>query len=85
MYCDRVVVMSNAKMLLNGTCKEVFSQHQLLKEHGLDVPEITNLVLKLNEIGVNIPTDIYTVEDAVNALINLKNASCGKKEADDVI
>lgn len=85
MYCDRVVVMSNAKMLLNGTCKEVFSQHQLLKEHGLDVPEITNLVLKLNEIGVNIPTDIYTVEDAVNALINLKNASCGKKEADNVI
>lgn len=85
MYCDRVVVMSNAKMLLNGTCKEVFSQHQLLKEHGLDVPEITNLVLKLNEIGVNIPTDIYTVEDAVNALINLKNASCGKKEANDVV
>ena len=85
MYCDRVVVMSSSKMLLNGTCKEVFSQHRLLKEHGLDVPEITNLVLKLNEIGVNIPTDIYTVEDAVNAIINQKNASHGKKEANDVV
>ena len=84
MYCDRVVVMSSSKLLLNGTCKEVFSQHQLLKEHGLDVPEITNIVLKLNEIGVNIPKDIYTVEDAVNAIINQKNAS-GKKEAGDVI
>ena len=83
MYCDRVVVMSSSKLLLNGTPKEVFSQHQLLKEHGLDVPEITNIVLKLNEIGVDIPTDIYTVEDAVNALV--KAASYGKKEANDVI
>ena len=83
MYCDRVVVMSSSKLLLNGTPGEVFSKHQLLKEHGLDVPEITNIVLKLNEIGVDISTDIYTVEDAVNALI--KAASHGKKEANDVI
>ena len=83
MYCDRVVVMSSSKLLLDGTPGEVFSKHQLLKEHGLDVPEITNIVLKLNEIGVDISTDIYTVEDAVNALI--KSASTGKKEANDVI
>lgn len=84
MYCDRVVVMSDSKLLLNGTCKEVFSQHQLLKENGLDVPEITNIVLKLNEIGVNIPSDIYTVEDAVKAIINLTTSN-GEKEVEDVI
>ncbi len=82
MYCDRVVVMSDSKLLLNGTCREVFSKHQLLKENGLDVPEITNIVLKLNEIGVNIPSDIYTVDDAVSALIN---TSLGKKEVEDVV
>lgn len=85
MYCDRVVVMSNSKLLLDGTCKEVFSKHQLLKENGLDVPEITNIVLKLNEAGVNIPSDIYTVEDAVRAIIDLKSTSKGKKEVEDVI
>ncbi|MBO5338858.1 MAG: energy-coupling factor transporter ATPase [Clostridia bacterium] len=85
MYCDRVVVMSNSKLLLDGTCKEVFSKHQLLKENGLDVPEITNLVLKLNELGVNIPSDVYTVEDAVKAIVDLKATSNKAKEVEDVI
>ena len=68
MYCDRVVVMSKSKVLLDGECSDVFSHHQLLKENGLDVPEITNLVLKLREIGVDISEDIYTVDGAVKAL-----------------
>lgn len=85
MYCDRVVVMSNSKLLLDGTCKEVFSKHQLLKENGLDVPEITNLVLKLNELEVNIPSDVYTVEDAVKAIVDLKATSNKAKEVEDVI
>lgn len=81
MYCDNVVVMSNSKVLLSGECKEVFSQHQLLKENGLDVPEITNIVLKLREKGINIPSNIYTVEGAVNALKNIfTSTSCVEKE-----
>ena len=68
MYCDRVVVMSGAKLLLNGTAKEVFGKSEILKENGLDVPEITNIVLKLREKGIEIPGDIYTVEDAVKSI-----------------
>ena len=68
MYCDRVVVMSGAKLLLNGTTKEVFGKSEILKENGLDVPEITNIVLKLREKGIEIPGDIYTVEDAVKSI-----------------
>ena len=68
MYCDRVVVMSGAKLLLNGTTKEVFAKSEILKENGLDVPEITNIVLKLREKGIEIPGDIYTVEDAVKSI-----------------
>lgn len=68
MYCDRVVVMSDSKLLLNGTTKEVFGKSEILKENGLDVPEITNVVLKLSEKGIEIPNDIYTVEDAVKSI-----------------
>ena len=68
MYCDRVVVMSGAKLLLNGTTKEVFGKSEILKENGLDVPEITNIVLKLREKGIEVPGDIYTVEDAVKSI-----------------
>ena len=68
MYCDRPVVMSHGSVVTHGTCKEVFSQHQLLLEVGLDVPEITGIVLALRQRGVDIPDDIYTVDGAVEAI-----------------
>lgn len=68
MYCDRAVVMSHGSVVTHGTCKEVFSQHQLLLEVGLDVPEITGIVLALRRRGVDIPDDIYTVDGAVEAI-----------------
>lgn len=71
MYCDRVVVMAQAKVLLEGTTQEVFSQSQLLKENGLDVPEITNLAVKLREKGIEIPNNIYTVDEALKSLLAL--------------
>ncbi len=80
MYCDRVVVMSKSKLLMEGTCREVFSHHQLLKENGLDVPEITNIVLKLREKGIDIPSDIYTVDGAVEAICKSLITSNAKKE-----
>ncbi len=71
MYCDRAIVMSHGKMLTHGTCQEVFSQHRLLLDAGLDVPEITGIVLALREVGVDIPENIYTVDGAVSALMSL--------------
>ena len=71
MYCDRAIVMSHGKMLTHGTCQEVFSQHRLLLDAGLDVPEITGIVLALREAGVDIPENIYTVDGAVSALMSL--------------
>jgi len=68
MYCDRAVVMCHGKVIAHGTCKEVFSQHELLFEVGLDVPEITGIVLALRQRGVDIPDDIYTVDGAVMAI-----------------
>ena len=71
MYCDRVVVMSHSKLIAHGTCDEVFSQHQLLLEAGLDVPEITGIILNLRKKGVDIPDNIYTVDGAVEAIKRL--------------
>ena len=71
MYCDRVVVMSHSKLLLNGTTSEVFSNSQLLKENGLDVPEITSLAIKLREKGIEIPNNVYTVDEALKSLCDI--------------
>jgi len=72
MYCDRIIVMSHGKLILEGEPKEVFSQVKLLQSAGLDVPEIAKIVASLREKGVNISKDIYTVEGAVEALSALK-------------
>ncbi len=71
MYCDRAVVMSHGKIVTHGACKEVFSKHKLLLDVGLDVPEITGIVLLLREKGIDIPDDIYTVDGAVEAIKQL--------------
>ena len=72
MYCDRAIVMSHGKIVTSGTCQEVFSQHKLLLSVGLDVPEITGIVLALREKGIDIDENIYTVDGAVEAIKRLK-------------
>ena len=80
MYCDRAVVMSGGRVLTEGTCEDVFSQHKLLLDAGLDVPEITGIVLALREKGVEIPENIYTVEKAVEAIKQLWLNSGNKED-----
>ena len=46
----------------------MFAQAERLKEMGLDVPQITNLMLALREKGMDVPVDIYTVDQAKDAL-----------------
>ena len=80
MYCDRVVVMSGGKMLASGTCAEVFSNSTLLRENGLDVPEITSLAKKLGERGVEISNSVYTVDGAIKSIVDRYKKSSFKKE-----
>ena len=65
---DRIIVMNKGQVALTGTPKEVFAQADRLKEMGLDVPQITNLMLALREKGMDVPVDIYTVEQAKDVL-----------------
>ena len=68
---DRVVVMDNGRMLMDGTPKEVFSEVERLKSVGLDVPQTTELAFELRLAGVDIPKDILSEQECVAALAAL--------------
>ncbi len=76
MYCDTIAVMSHGKMIMHGSCKDVFSKKEMLAEAGLDVPEITNTVYALCEKGINISKSIYTVDGAVEAIKEYLRGDC---------
>ena len=69
LVADRVLVLSEGKIVMNGTVEEVYSKGSELLELGLDVPEITRVFLKLKENGYDVPTDVYTVEDGKNKIL----------------
>jgi energy-coupling factor transport system ATP-binding protein len=64
----RVVVMSEGKVALDGTPREVFAQAERLRELQLDVPPITQLARALHERMPDVPSDVFTVEHLVSAL-----------------
>ncbi len=69
--CRRVIVMDNGKILLDDTPAEVFSQVELMKSVGLDVPQVTELVYELNKSGLKLDTHIITEEECAEALVKL--------------
>ncbi len=70
-FCDDVVVMADAKVLMQGECREVFARMETLSDIGLDIPQITHLMQLLRESGVDVPKNIYTVDAAVDAVMSL--------------
>lgn len=65
---DRVVVMSQGEIQMEGTPKEIFSQVDKIKELGLDVPQVTELAHELRKEGIDIPGDILSVEELLKLL-----------------
>ncbi len=68
---DRVIVMDNAKVLLDGAPKEVFKNSQLLRDIGLDVPQVSYLSSRLKESGVDIDENILTNGEFVNSILEI--------------
>ena len=68
---DRVIVIDNGEIVTDGTPKEVFSEVDKIKSLGLDVPQVTELAHELSALGVEIPRDTLTVDEAFDALISL--------------
>ena len=68
-YCDDVVVMAHAKVLMAGSRDEVFARADELEAVGLDIPQITKLMLLLRAGGMPVPTGLYTPSAAEEALM----------------
>ncbi len=69
LVADRVLVLSEGQIVMNGTVPEVYSKGSELLKLGLDVPEITRVFLKLHDNGFDVPTDVYTVKDGKEKLL----------------
>lgn len=69
---DRVIVMEEGKLALEGTPREVFSNVTRLKEIGLDVPYMTELAHLLKKDGLDIRDNILTVDEMVGELCQLR-------------
>ena len=74
---DRVVVMDEGKVVMDGTPREVFSRVKELKQYRLDVPQVTELADELKAAGMDIPDGILTIDELVNSLAPI----LGKKGA----
>lgn len=65
---DRVIVLEEGTIALQGTPREVFSRVEEMKRLGLDVPQATELAWELSEAGVSVSRDVLTVEELVAQL-----------------
>ena len=69
---DRIIVMDDGKIVLEGTPKQVFSQVEALKKIGLDVPQVTLLSYELQALGYDVTSENLTVDELVDNLCQLK-------------
>ena len=68
---DKVLVMDNGKIVMEGTPREVFSQVERMQELRLDVPQATELAYKLSKAGIPLPDGILTSKELVDAICQL--------------
>ena len=69
---DRIAVMDEGKIIIEGTPRDVFKNVELMKKIGLDVPQVTELAYELKKSGIDINTEILTIDEMVNKLCQLR-------------
>ena len=72
-YADKVIVMDDGKVVMQGTPGEIFSQVDTLKKYRLDVPQVTLLAYELKKAGLDLPAGILSIEELVDNLCQLKS------------
>lgn len=68
---DRIIVMDQGSVIMEGTPRDIFSQVPVMKKVGLDVPQVTELAYELKKSGIKIDTDILTIDEMVDKLCQL--------------
>ena len=74
---DRIVVLSDGKVYMQGTPEQVFARAHELEKVGLDVPQVTKVAAALKARGMDIDTAVYTVEALERKLLALKGGAGG--------
>lgn len=70
-FVDRVIVMDQGSIKMDGTAKEVFVRAEALESMGLAVPQVTYLVKALKDKGFDLSDEIITIEEAKKALVSI--------------
>ena len=68
-YVDRIVVMNKGSVLLDGTPAEVFAHDKELEAVGLAAPQVTYIMQTLRAKGMNVKTDVTTLEEAEREIL----------------
>ena len=68
---NRVIVMDEGNILLDGTPKQVFGHHETLRRVGLDIPEASELASELRKSGVKIKKDILDIDELCQELVGI--------------
>ena len=69
---DKLIVMSNGSLVAFDETEKIFSDPDFLKEIGLNVPIVTQVFSELSKLGADVPSNIFTVSDAVAFMLSRK-------------
>lgn len=72
-YVDRIIVVNKGSVMFDNEPKEVFRHYKELEEVGLAAPQVTYIMHTLKKSGLNVETDITTIEEAKNAILRALN------------
>ena len=72
---DRLIVMNHGTVAMTGAPRDIFARAEELTAIGLDVPQITQVFLRLQALGLPVDTSVYTVEQAKEALLALRGGA----------
>ncbi len=67
-HADKVIVMDDGKIVMQGSPREVFSQVEKLKSYRMDVPQVTELAYELKKAGMPLPDGVLSVEEFAEAV-----------------
>jgi biotin transport system ATP-binding protein len=76
----RIAVLHNGRVVLDGTPPEVYTRIDLLKEIGMQLPQVTELMINLKQIGFRVRTDIVHMDDAVEQIKSMTLAENKRRE-----
>ena len=74
-YADRIIAMNSGKVAFDGTPKEVFRHYKELERMGLSAPQITYVMQEMKGLGLNVDTDVSTVEEAKEEILKALHSS----------